>query len=136
MKQLQLVDQMFVHQVWDKVKPFFEASYEESTKDCTPDQLRLLLSRGAQYLFVIAEEDNICGAFSVEIVNHPNSKSATTTAMGGKVLFTEETFAQYENWARSQGVTKIRAYAKEAQARLYRQKLGLNSTVYVVEKLI
>lgn len=136
MKQLQLVDQSFVHQVWDRVKPFFEASYEESTKDCTPDQLRLLLSRGAQHLFVIVEDTNICGAFSVEVVNHPNSKSATTTAMGGKGLFTDETIAQYEGWAKSQGVTKIRAYAKESQARLYRQKLGLNSTVYLVEKTI
>jgi hypothetical protein len=136
MKQLQLVDQAFVHQVWDKVKPFFEASYEESSKDCTPDQLRLLLSRGAQHLFVIVEENNICGAFSVEIVNHPNSKSATTTAMGGKGLFTEETITQYEDWARSQGATKIKAFAKEAQARLYRQKLGLETTMFVVEKAL
>lgn len=136
MKQLQLVDQSYVHQIWDKVQPFFDASYEESTKDCTPEQLRLLLSRGAQHLFIVVEDTNIRGAFSVEVVNHPNSKSATTTAMGGKGLFTKETIAQYEDWARSQGVTKIRAFAKEAQARLYRQKLGLNSTVYLVEKTI
>jgi hypothetical protein len=136
MKQLQLVDQIYVHQIWDKIKPFFEASYEQGPKDCTVDQLRMLLSRGAQHLFIIVEDSEIIGAFSVEIVNHPNAKSATTTAMGGKGLFTEETITQYETWARSQGATKIKAFAKEAQARLYRQKLGLETTMFVVEKAI
>lgn len=136
MKQLQLVDQTLVHQVWDKVKPFFDASYEESSKDCTTDQLRMLLSRGAQSLFIVVEDNIIIGAFSVELVNHPNAKSATTTAMGGKGLFSEETIAQYEDWARSQGATKIKAFAKEAQARLYRQKLGLETTMFVVEKAL
>ena len=35
----------------------------------------------------------------------------------GKKVFNKNTVQQYEDWARSQGVTKIRAYAKEAQAR-------------------
>lgn len=136
MKQLIIVDPMYVHQVWDTVKPFFDASYEESSGDCTVEQLKLLLSRGSQTLFAIVEDDKTIGAFAVEIVNHPNSRSAQTTAMGGKDVFTPELIAQYETWAKSQGATKIRAYAKEAQARLYKQKLGLNSTYYVVEKTI
>jgi hypothetical protein len=54
--------------------------------------------------------------------------------MGGRKVFNKDTVKQYEDWARSQGVTKIRAYASEAQARLFRRKLGLRPTMSVVEK--
>ena len=136
MKQLQTVDPMYVHQLWDIVKPFFEASAATGVGDCLPEQLKMLLARGEQSLLLVLEDGTIIGAFSVEIKNHPNHRVATTTAMGGKGLFTKETVAQYEDWAKSQGATKIRAWAKESQARLYRQKLGLNTTMYVVEKTL
>ena len=82
------------------------------------------------------EDSKIIGAFSVAIQNVPNHRIVHTTAMGGRGLFDEDTVSQYETWAKLQGATKIRAYAKEAQARLYRQKMNLNTTIYVVEKLI
>jgi hypothetical protein len=136
MKELKLVSPAQVHRVWEQVNQYFEASYEASTKDCTVDQLRMLLAQGAQALFVIEEDSKIVGAFSVQIATYPNCTVAMTTGMGGKDVFSEETIAQYESWAKSQGVTKIKAYAQEAQARLYRQKLGLKTTAYVVEKEI
>jgi hypothetical protein len=134
MKRLHIVDPNNVHWMWDAISDYFQRSYEQSSSDCTPDQLRMILSRGGQILFLVMEEDQIIGAFSVEVLNQPNSKTAVTTAMGGRGVLTEETISQYEEWAKSQGVTKIRAYAKESQARLYRQKLGLIPTAYVVEK--
>lgn len=136
MKQLQIVSPDQVHQVWPDLKHFFEASYEQSTGDCTPDQLKAILSENKQTLFVIVEDSKIIGAFSVAIQNVPNHRIVHTTAMGGRGLFDEDTVSQYETWAKLQGATKIRAYAKEAQARLYRQKMNLNTTIYVVEKLI
>jgi hypothetical protein len=134
MKELKVVSPIQIHQVWGQVKPYFEASYEASTKDCTVDQLRMILAQGTQTLFVVEENSKIVGAFSVQVTTYPNCTVAMTTGMGGKDVFSEETIAQYELWAKSQGVTKIKAYAQEAQARLYRQKLGLKTTAYVVEK--
>jgi hypothetical protein len=61
---------------------------------------------------------------------------AYTSAIGGKALFDEDTIKQYEDWARSQGVTKIRAFAKDAQARLYKMKMGFDTVTHVVEKNI
>jgi len=136
MKQLQTVAPSQVHQVWHNVKPYFDASYEQSTGDCTVEQLKTILANGGQTLFVVVEDENIIGAFSVDIQNAPNHRVAHTTAMGGRGLFNEDTVSQYEAWAKLQGATKIRAWAREPQARLYRQKMNLNTTVYVVEKLI
>jgi hypothetical protein len=125
---------MYIHQVWDLVNKFFQASYEESTKDCSPEQLKVLLSRGEQYMFVVRDNNIIIGAFTVNVYTVPNAKVAFTTAMGGKGLMDKETITQYEAWARSQGVTKLRANAKDAQARLFQQKLGLIKVSNVVEK--
>jgi hypothetical protein len=136
MKQLQTVAPSKIHQTWEIVKPFFEASFEQSTGDCTVEQLKTILAEGQQTLFVVVNEDKVVGAFSVAIQNAPNHRVAHTTAMGGKGLFDENTVSQYETWAKLQGATKIRAWAREPQARLYRQKMNLNTTVYVVEKLI
>lgn len=136
MKQLQVVAPQLVHQLWGDIKHYFEASAETGVGDCTPDQLRTILANGGQTLFVVLEDSKIIGVFSVDVYNVPNNRIAQTTAMGGRGLFSEETVSQYEAWAKLQGATKIRAWAREAQARLYRQKLGLNTTMYVVEKTI
>jgi hypothetical protein len=56
--------------------------------------------------------------------------------MGGRALVEPDLIEQFEAWARSQGVTKIRAFAQDAQARLYRMKMGFNSVAHVVEKNI
>jgi hypothetical protein len=56
--------------------------------------------------------------------------------MGGKALVEPDLIEKFEAWARSQGVTKIRAFAQDAQARLYRMKMGFNSVAHVVEKNI
>ena len=136
MKQLQTVAPSQIHQTWELVKPFFDASFEQSTGDCTVDQLKMLLANGSQTLFVVVDDDKVIGAFSVDMQNSPNHRVAHTTAMGGRGLFDKDTVSQYETWAKLQGATKIRAWAREPQARLYRQKMNLNTTVYVVEKLI
>ena len=56
--------------------------------------------------------------------------------MGGKGVFDINTVKQYEDWCRSNGITKIRAYAQDAQARLFKMKLGLNVITHVVEKTL
>ena len=56
--------------------------------------------------------------------------------MGGKGLFDTNTIKQYEDWCKGNGITKIRAYAQESQARLFKMKLGLEKVTNVVEKLL
>jgi hypothetical protein len=104
------------------------------TDDYNVDQLKMLLTEGRQTLFVFVEDEKIIGALSVEMINYPNSRVAYTSAIGGKGLFDENTIKQYEDWAKSQGATKIRAFAKDAQARLYKMKMGFDISTHVVEK--
>ena len=134
MKQIQLVSPDFVTTLWDKIQPFFDASFKYSNDDYSIDQIKMLLVNGQQRLLVAVEDEKIIGASAVEFVNYPNQRVLHITSMGGKALIEPDMIKQFEDWARSQGATKIRAFAHDAQARLYRMKMGLNTVTHVVEK--
>jgi hypothetical protein len=136
MKQLKIIPSDYICQLWDQIKHYFEKVSGIGNNDYTVDQIKYLLVQGKQTLFVIMEEEKLIGTFTVEVINYPNHRVAHTTTMGGKGLFDKDTVKQYEDWARSQGVNKIRAFAQAAQARLYRMKMGLNMVTHVVEKTI
>jgi len=137
MKQIQLVAPGHVLGLWEILWPMLNVAfinYEHGDYDI--EQLKVLLIKEFQLLFVVVEENKIIGCFTVEIINQPNHRIAHTTCMGGKGLFDSNTVRQYEDWCKSNGITKIRAYAKEAQARLFKIKLGLNVVTHVVEKTL
>jgi hypothetical protein len=134
MKQMQIVPPNYIHQVWDKIESFFDRAMLAGTDDYNVDQLKMLLVDGKQTLFVFVEDEKIIGALAVELINFPNHRIAHTSAVGGKEIFNETTIKQYEDWCRAQNATKIRAFAKDAQARLYKIKMGFDIVTHVVEK--
>jgi hypothetical protein len=135
--KVQIVATTYIHQIWDKVEPYFEAAELEGTGDCTTCQLKLQIVSGSVSLLVAVDDDGVIqGAAALSVQNQPNHRVAVITAMGGKGIVDAEVFEQVVVWAKSQGATKIRAWAKDSQARLYRQKAGLITTMNVVEKLI
>ena len=134
MNQVQVVAPDFVAQVWDKVEPFLKNGIESGVNDCTIEQLKTILMRGQQTLLVSVKDNDINGAMTLEVFSSPNERIALITALGGRGVVDKATFAQVEDWARGQGATKVRAWAQEAQARLYRQNAEFNTTRLVVEK--
>jgi len=137
MRQINIVAPDFINQYWNKIEPFFESSFKFSTDDYSVDQIKFLLVNGQQICLVAVEDDgSIIGASAVSISNYPNHRVLHITSMGGRALVEDDLIKQFEAWARSQGVTKIRAFAQDAQARLYKMKMGFQSVAHVVEKNI
>ena len=137
MKRVQIVAPGHIHQVWETIWPMLNVAfinYEHGDYDI--EQLKVLLVKEFQTLFVVVEDSNIVGCFTVEVINQPNHRIAFTTCMGGKGVFDEYTVKQYEDWCKANAVTKIRAYAQDAQARLFKMKLGLEKVTNVVEKTL
>lgn len=134
--QVQPVAPEFVHQVWPSVEGFFKAAEKFGVGDSTVDQLKLQIVSGAQTLLVASDNGKIMGAASMVMINTPNHRIAMISSAGGRGIADKDVLAQVVTWAKLQGATKIRAWAKDAQARLYRQKMGLNTATHVVEKLI
>jgi hypothetical protein len=135
MNTVQIVTPTQIHDVWNKVEGYLNASLKISGDDCTLDQLKLLLVKGFQILLIsVDDQKNINGAMTVEFIDYPNRKVLFITGLGGVGVVNDETFSQVENWARSQGATKVYAWAKEAQAKLYKLKANFNNVRMVVEK--
>lgn len=137
MKQIQLVAPGHINAVWPVVRGLLNSAiinYDDPDYDV--EHLKVFLIKEFQLLFVVVEDNNIIGAYTIEVINYPNHKIAYTTCMGGKGIFDKDTVKQYEDWCRNNGITKIRAYAKDVQARLFKMKLGLNVVTHVVEKTL
>jgi DNA-binding LytR/AlgR family response regulator len=137
MKSVQIVAPSHILGVWETVWPMLNIAfinYEHGDYDI--EQLKVLLIKEFQLLFVVVENNKIIGCFTVEVINQMNHKVAFTTCMGGKGLFDEHTVKQYEDWCKGNGVTKIRAFAQDSQARLFKIKLGLEKVTNVVEKTL
>jgi hypothetical protein len=137
MKQIQLVAPGHDLGLWEIIWPMLNVAfinYEHGDYDI--EQLKVLLIKEFQILFVVVEDNKIIGCFTVEVINQPNHKVAHTTCMGGKGVFDDHTIKQYEEWCRGNGITKIRAYAQDSQARLFKMKLGLEKVTNVVEKTL
>jgi hypothetical protein len=135
MSQVHTVAADKVEEVWDEVRPLLNKAFLSHTDvDYGIEYLKVELVKGKQLLFLVVEDEKIIGAYTVDIIDYENHRVAFTTCMGGRKVFNKDTVKQYEDWARSQGVTKIRAYAKDAQARLFKLKMGLEPVMHVLEK--
>ncbi len=136
MKQLEIVDPKHIYQLWDTLKPFFESSEEQGSGDSSVEHIKTAIIQGTQVLFVITDNTKIVGTFAVEMINYTNHRVAHVTALAGNEMFDTHLVEQFEAWAKHNGATKIRAWAKDSQARLYRLKMGLNKSMNIVEKIL
>lgn len=134
MKQVQYVAPDLLYAVWGEVAPLIRSSIENSMPDFNEEHMKLWLLEGKDNLLVIVEEGKIIGCGTVRFMNHPNYRVAFITSCGGKDIVSQEVFNQVEDWARSMGATKIQAWAKDGQARLYRQAVGFRDACKIVEK--
>ncbi len=135
MSQVYTVPKDKVCEVWEEASSLLNIAFlNDDNLDYGLEYIKQEFFSGRQHQFLVVNNKEIVGAYTVELIDYTNHRVALTTCMGGKKVFSKNTVQQYEDWARLQGVTKIRAYAKEAQARLFRLKLGLQPVTSVVEK--
>lgn len=134
---VQVVAPSMVHQIWPQVRDMFEASTSTNLGDCTVDQQRMMLARGEQTLLVSTDSEDttnkITGIMAIELIDYPNARTAFISAVAGKGVIEPDAWGQIVNWAKQQGATKIQAIAKDAHARLYRQKVGFQSTRQILD---
>jgi hypothetical protein len=136
MKQLMTVDVPNVYGIWNDVKILFKDSDKSDLDDATIESYKLSILGKTHNLLVVVENNNIIGAFIMYFINAPTHRILNIAVAGGKGIVVKEVTDQIERYAKDQGATKIKAQAKDAQARLYKMVMGLEKTTNVVEKLI
>lgn len=101
--------------------------------EITPDQLKMILSRGERTLLQMRIEGEIVGWAVIRIDQLPNLRALHVTGLvahnGHFELFVDE----LGKLAHANGCSRIRCSAKPAQARLYSMKCGFKPVYTTLE---
>jgi len=122
-------------QKWAEVSLFIENALLFADGDYTLDQVRLAVVSNQWLLIGIYEGDFIKGALTVSFMNMPNDRIGFVTTIGGKNIFTKDTYKQLVEILKQFGATKIQGGVRESVARLWR-KVGFKERYILVENTI
>jgi hypothetical protein len=117
--KIQHVPLDWVPAVWPKVQPFIASALEHSKGDYTVEHVQAYLTSGQWALLVAADGETIHGAATVNFFNRPNDRVAFITAIGGRMIGTQESVDQLKALMLSMGATTIEGAARESIARLW-----------------
>lgn len=130
--KVQYVPVEWVPTVWPRVAGFIGAALDHAKGDYTVEQMQTLLATGQQLLIVVVADDNsLAGAATVQLFNRPSDRVAFITAIGGHLISNADTFAQLKAVLAAQGATCIEGAARESIARLW-QRYGFEPKYQIV----
>lgn len=110
----------WVPRTWETVYPFIEDALAFGQGDYTAEQMQVHVADGRWQLFVAVDETNkIHGAAVVNFFNRPTQRVAFILAIGGRLISSQDTFAQLKALCASFGATHIEGAARESVARLW-----------------
>jgi hypothetical protein len=123
----------YIHQHWGAIAEYLQPALDLSgVEEFNLDQLKVFIANGTWTLFVVIEENKLCGAVVVSFANYPNDRIAFVTAIGGKFISSKETSDKFKELLKTMGATKIQGYARESVARLWK-RIGFENKQILVE---
>jgi hypothetical protein len=130
---IQLVPLSIVHTTWPLVEGFIAEGLKWGEDDYTIEQVKVYITKGEWMLLAVVDEDGVIhGAIVVNIFNMPNDRVAFVVAIGGRLISSDETYAQLCNLVKSFGATKIQGVARDSVARLWK-RYGFKERYTLVE---
>ena len=118
--KIQYVPIEWVHQTWPLAEPYIADALSHSKGEYTVENAKSLVTQGQWILIVAVDEENtVHGAATMYFFNRPDNRVAFITAMGGRLVSSEDTFEQLKAYAASMGATAIEGTARESTARLW-----------------
>jgi len=122
------VETNYVQQVWPMVKPFIEEAmtkggdFPDWAQNYTVDHIQSFLTNGAWLLVVAVDDNNIIhGCATISFINYPMHRVAFVTAIGGKLISSQDTFEQFKALLKLRGATKIQGYGRDSIVRLWKR---------------
>ena len=117
--RLERVDVGHVHQVWPLVEGHIASALEHAKNDYTLESVKVLLVTGQWLLVVAINDEGVQGAATVSFTSRPHDRVAFITAIGGKLISSEDTVDQLKKLLGALGATYIEGAARESIARLW-----------------
>lgn len=125
---IRFVEQTYVNQTWPLVEGFIAGALNESEEfpdwaaNYTVEHVRVFVTNGSWLLIVAVDEQGaIQGACTVSFINYPLHRVAFVTAIGGKLISSQDTFAQLKQILKQYGATKIQGYGRDSIVRLWKR---------------
>jgi len=128
--KIQHVDTTYIHQTWPLVQDYIKWALDYQT-DYTLEHVKTFLANGTWMLVIATDDLGIRGAAVVNFFNRPNERIAFIVAMGGKLISSKETFADFSALLKAFGATYIEGAARESIARLW-TRYGLEEKYRIV----
>lgn len=113
-----------IQQIWPKIEGFIKSAVDkgttEETRNYNEHHILQYLASGQWLLLVAVDEQNeIHGACTISFITYPLHRVAFVTAIGGKLISSQDTFAQLKNICKQNGATKIQGFGREAIVKLW-----------------
>lgn len=127
------VPTQFCAQSWPHVEEYIASAHKFGHGEYSLDHIKMYVNTGQWVLLAaVDEENNVHGACTISFINYPNDRVAFITAMGGKLITSQDTFSQLTAIAKSMGATKIQGASRKSAARLW-ERFGLTEQSIIVE---
>ena len=118
----------FVQQTWPLARPHIIAGLQEGSSENSPNitynqhHVQSYLASGEWELFVAMGEDGLMkGAATVSYINYPLHRVAFITAVGGRLIASQESFNQLTKLFKMRGATMVQGYGRPAIIRLWKR---------------
>jgi hypothetical protein len=118
----------FVQQTWLLAGKFIVDGLQEGSGENSPNMtynqhhVQSYLANGEWELFVAMDENNtMIGAATVTYINYPLHRVAFITAIGGRLIATQESFDQLTTLFKMRGATMVQGYGRPAIIRLWKR---------------
>lgn len=130
--RIQEVPQDLVNRVWVQAEPFIDSAMHYSSGDYTAEDARVLVSIGQWQLIVAMDDQNVIhGAATVMYFNRPHDRVAFITALGGRLVTSQENAARLFDIFRANGAMTVEAAAREEILRLWK-RYGLQPKYHII----
>jgi len=134
---VQPVNVTHFHQTWPLVEKFLSDALKWGDDDYTIEQAKVNIANGVWMLAVAVDVENkIHGASIINIYNMPNDRIAFVVAIGGRLISSQEAYAQFCQLLKANGATKIQGAARESVAKLWAKKYNFKERYRIVEAKI
>lgn len=122
--KIQHVDVNYVNQLWPQVEQFIDAAlaYQD---DYSLEHAKVFVTNGTWMLIVAIDDDGVIhGAATIQFYNRPSDRVAFVVTMGGRLITSHETYAQFTTLLKAFGATYIEGASRASAARLW-ERFGL-----------
>lgn len=125
-----------IDRAWKDGASCLSEACETSGGEITGDQLKMILSRGERTLLCMREDNKTIGWAVVRVDQLPNLRVLHVTDLVAHNAGFERFFEQLKQMADQLGCSRVRCSCKQAQARLYRMKLGFKPVYMTLEVVL